>query len=196
MDPIKSKIEEVIDNFKHADKRKAHAKAKKTGGCWDKGQGSDFLITADLCVDRILDEHFQDENVGPCVVGHKVDKLRPSGNSKTCFGVNSDFKRVLIIVLVYTATVKQETTGIDCGKVGREVASNIRGALFKSKSSVNFHFTVNCIERTKIGKVKRGRAWQKPKVSPPNQHYKTYWQSYTKVVGNIPIISNCANLVK
>ena len=58
--PFKAKIKAMVDNFKHADKTKAHAKAEKSGRDWNKGQSGHALVSADLRVVRIPDEHLQD----------------------------------------------------------------------------------------------------------------------------------------
>ena len=51
--------------------------------------------------------------------------------------------------------------GSGCGSVGRAVASDSRGPRFEShhrQKNYIEHFTVNCIEKTKIKKKRLGRA--------------------------------------
>ncbi len=62
----------MVDDFKHADKTKAHAKAKKSGCDWNKSQSGHSLVAADLGVVRISDEHLQDQDVGLGIVEQKL----------------------------------------------------------------------------------------------------------------------------
>ena len=57
--------------------------------------------------------------------------------------------------------------GSGCGSVGRAVASNSRGPQFKSRhrqKNCIEHFTVNYIEKTKIVKMRPGRAHFKKNI--------------------------------
>ncbi len=65
----------MINYFVHADKAEAHAKAKQSGGRWNKGQSGHLLVTVDLRVEGSLDEQFQDEHVVLCVVEEKLSKI-------------------------------------------------------------------------------------------------------------------------
>ena len=72
MDPIKGEVEDAVDDLEDADEGEAHADAQEAAGCRDEGQGGDGLVTADLGVDGILDEHPQDQDVGLRVVRHEA----------------------------------------------------------------------------------------------------------------------------
>jgi len=56
-----NETEEVVDDLKHADKTEAHAEAEQAGWRRDEGQGCDALLPADLRVERVPDEHLEDQ---------------------------------------------------------------------------------------------------------------------------------------
>lgn len=76
MDPVKGEVEDAVDDLEDADEGEAHADAQEAAGCRDEGQGGDGLVTADLGVDGILDEHPQDQDVGLRVVRHEAHQAR------------------------------------------------------------------------------------------------------------------------
>ena len=72
---VKCKVEEVIDNFKQADKTQTHAEAEQSRRCGNERQCCDLLLSADPGVERIPDEHLENEGIVLCVVEQKLSEI-------------------------------------------------------------------------------------------------------------------------
>ena len=65
----------MVEDFEHADEAEAHAEAEEPGRGWDEGQGGDALLPADPGVERIPDEHLENEGIVLCVVEQKLSEI-------------------------------------------------------------------------------------------------------------------------
>ena len=68
-------VEEMVEDFEHADEAEAHAEAEEPGRGWDEGQGGDTLLPADPGVERVPDEHLQHQGVVLGVVEQELGEL-------------------------------------------------------------------------------------------------------------------------